>query len=813
MRALFLFIFVFFLQVISGQERVFLQWNKAYGGFDDDNARCVQQTSDGGYIIAGTIYNYINGGDGDISEVYGNTDIWIVKISVNNSIEWSRSLGGSDEDEAYSIKQTLEGGFIVAGTSRSKDGDVGYNKAGNDFWIVKLDVTGAFSWEKSYGGYATDVAKDIALTSDGGYVAVGYTTSNDGDVHGKHAYTDSWVIRLNADGDTLWTKCLGGNNYDLSYSVEIAPDNSIVVAGKTNSTDGDIYGLHGEDDFWVVKLSPNGEKIWSKCYGGSNKEYPYSIKNTLDGGFIVAGQTGSENGDVRNNHGLWDFWVIKIDTDGKLVWSKTLGGANHDDGAVVSPVSDGGFIIAGRTYSNDGDVHDPQGSGDIFAVKLDSKGEKVWTQCFGGTNQESASYVRETNDGGYIIAGSTNSVDGDVTGHHFDGGDSDFWIVKLAEPSYSSITLCEGEAIYTGRSLQTSPGIYTDTLETSAGLDSLVITELFVQPLPSVYLGNDTTFYLGSVILDAGSGFESYKWNNGSEEQSIEVANSGMFYVEVSDKNNCSNTDTIEIEYVSDPEEIILISMNHQDVTACSERNSGTIVISALGGTGELAYSIDNGQNYYTKTSEFTGLMPGSYFIKIRDEEDVVKDAGEVIIKDLSPKIEIFPISGPEEFDLSEQVSNYHTYGPANSTYFWKIDKGEIQGGQGFRTVLVDWTVPGKGKLSVVAMDESGCVSDTMEMEILITGTTGLNEAGFGYNIAVYPNPSKGIFHISKDEGSFYDTEINVFNVMGAKVFNKLYSNEGSHIQLDLSMLQDGIYWLQLTGNKTNSVVFKIIKE
>ncbi|MBN2348920.1 MAG: beta-propeller fold lactonase family protein [Bacteroidales bacterium] len=328
-------------------------------------------------------------------------------------------------------------------------------------------------------------------------------------------------------------------------------------------------------------------------------------------------------------------------------------------------------------------------------------------------------------------------------------------------------------------------------------------------------LGIDIQAVEGDTVwLHINENFETFEWSTGdTEHTTISVTETGYYTVTVTDINDVTSTDTIYVEFKMNTSDITVVSVTHENITLCSDRNSGSISILATGGIGELAYSIDNGQNYYTKTTEFTGLAAGSYIIKIRDENDTIEDGGEVVIEDMSPKIEILPISGPDEFDLSELVTSYHTYGPANSTYFWEINNGEIQGGQGMRTILVDWIQPGTGTLSVVGTDENGCISDTMKMEILLTGTTGLNEANFGYNIAVYPNPSKGIFNISVDEGDFDNTEISVFNVMGAKVFNKKYSNEGSNIQLDLSMLQDGIYWLKLTNHRTNTAVYKIIKE
>ncbi|MDR3272603.1 MAG: T9SS type A sorting domain-containing protein, partial [Flavobacteriaceae bacterium] len=406
-----------------------IEWQKCLGGSGGDMASSIQQTSDGGYIVAGIT----NSNDGDVSGNHGNSDGWVVKLNPSGEIDWQKCLGGSDYDSASSIQQTSDGGYIVAGRTSSNDGDVSGNHGGNsDGWVVKLDASGAVQWQKCLGGSNSEVFNAIQQTSDGGYIVAGYTNSNDGDVSGNHGSDDFWVVKLNASGELLWQKCLGGSGQDSVYSIQQTSDGGYIAAGFTTSNDGDVSGFHGGYyDGWVVKLDASGNLLWQKCLGGSGfEDWAYSIQQTSDGGYIVAGYTSSNDGDVSGFHGGYDGWVVKLDTSGKLLWQKCLGGSDWDFLYSIQQTSDGGYIVAGYTISNDGDVSENNGNyHEAWIVKLDASENLLWQKCLGGSYYEVFNSIQQTSDGGYIVAGFTNSYDGDVSGNH---GDLDGWVVKLA---------------------------------------------------------------------------------------------------------------------------------------------------------------------------------------------------------------------------------------------------------------------------------------------------------------------------------------------------------------------------------------------
>ena len=346
------------------------------------------------------------------------------------SIAWQKCLGGSNDDMAYSIKQTGDGGYIVAGKTESNNGDVsGNHSSGDDARLVKLDASGTIVWQKCYGGASYECANSVYQTSDGGYAFAGEVMSNNGDVSGNHGGNDAWVVKLDASGTIAWQKCLGGSGDDKAFSILQTNDGGYIVAGSTNSNDGDVSGNHGGVvDAWVVKLSASGAIAWQKCLGGSGVEIAYSIQQTSDGGYIVAGFTTSNDGDVSGNHGSIDVWVVKLDASGAIEWQKCLGGSGEDYAYSIQQTSDGSYIVAGVTTSTNGDVSGNHGGYDAWVVKLNASGSKVWQKCLGGSGIDMAISIQQTSDGGYIVAGYTASTNGNVSGNHC--GD-DAWVVKL----------------------------------------------------------------------------------------------------------------------------------------------------------------------------------------------------------------------------------------------------------------------------------------------------------------------------------------------------------------------------------------------
>ncbi len=418
-------------------------WTKTLGGSGSDCAQSIIQTSDGGYIVAGYAWST----NGDVHGNHGSNDYWIVKLNNIGDTTWTKSLGGSAADLAFSISQTSDGGYIVAGGAASNNGDVhGHHGYYSDYWIIKLNNSGDTIWTKTLGGSSYEWARSINQTSDGGYIVAGDAWWNNGDVHGNHGQADYWIVKLNSSGDTTWTKSLGGSKIDISYSISQTSDGGYIVAGYTHSNDGDVHGNHGGYDYWIVKLNSSGDTTWTKTLGGSYRDIPYSISQTVDGGYIVAGWSESIDGDVHGNHGHGDCWIVKLNSGGDTTWTKTLGGSSIDHAYSINQTSDGGYIVACQTGSNNGDVHGNHGSNDYWIVKLNNSGEITWTKTLGGSGADIAKSINQISDGGYIVAGYTQSHDGDVHGNH---GSNDYWIIKLEpEPdNFPPVAVCQNVTV------------------------------------------------------------------------------------------------------------------------------------------------------------------------------------------------------------------------------------------------------------------------------------------------------------------------------------------------------------------------------
>ncbi len=413
--------------LVYAQTAPTIEWERAYGGSSRDSSSTITQTTDGGYIAAGYTFSE----DGDVNgDQPGASNYWIVKLDEIGSIHWQKSIGGIGQQMANSIKQTIDGGYIVAGF-----GHVENHVRRHDYWIVKLNEIGAIEWEKNYGGNDTDHAYSIQQTTDGGYIIAGLTDSIDGDVTENQGSVDYWIVKIDELGTIQWQKTYGGSSLDLATSIQQTTDGGYIIAGYSDSNDGDVTGNNGDYDYWIVKIDEFGAIQWQKSLGGSGEDRAESIQQTTDGGYILAGYSNSNDGDVTGNHGYFDYWIVKLEENGTIQWQKSLGGGGEDRARSIQQATDGGYVVAGESYSYDGDVTQNNGDYDFWIVKIDEVGTIKWQKTYGGSARDEAKSIQQTTDGGYIVTGDTRSYDGDVTGYH---GGWDYWIVKLSEEGMST---------------------------------------------------------------------------------------------------------------------------------------------------------------------------------------------------------------------------------------------------------------------------------------------------------------------------------------------------------------------------------------
>jgi hypothetical protein len=391
-------------------------WTKLYGGSQYDGGTWIIATSDGGYLIGGNATS----NNGDISGNHGGVDAWLLKVDANGSKEWSKVFGGSGSDVLYSVAAAKDGGYVLVGNTMSNDGDIVGSHGGQEAWLLKVDASGNKQWSKTFGGTGNDDGRAVASTADGGFILSGMTSSNDGDVTALHGINDGFVVKVDASGNKQWSKTYGGTLTNFISAIATTADGGYVMAGGTTSNDGDVSGNHGglyaPVDAWVAKLDGNGTIQWSRLIGGVGVDDAQAIIATADGGCMMLGRTTSNDGDATGNHGGTDILIARLDANGNKQWSQAYGGSANDEFAQFSASTNGGYVITLGTASNDGDITGNHGGQDAWLFKIDAAGNKQWSRAYGGTGDENGAFVIEIANGNYVMVGGTNSSDGDFSG-------------------------------------------------------------------------------------------------------------------------------------------------------------------------------------------------------------------------------------------------------------------------------------------------------------------------------------------------------------------------------------------------------------
>lgn len=411
------------------------EWDKSLGGTDQDYGTDIAKTPDGGYIMTG--YSYSN--DGDVDGHNGYQDYWVVKTNALAEIEWQVALGGTGIDRAQSVNPTSDGGYVVAGFANSSDGMLTEAHGMHDFWIVKLDGDGQPEWQRAVGSSGQDMAYCVQEAQDGGYIAIGTTEMMDGDVTGNNGSSDVWVVKLDANGMLEWEQNYGGGGMDEGFYITPLENGDYVAIGTTSSIDGDISENNGFRDYWVIRLDANGTLLWEKTYGGTMQEIEArTILETSDHGFIFGGSSESDDSLVTGAHGDYDFWVVKTDSLGEVEWERAYGGSAADYLNDLIQTDDGGYLLIGDTKSDDGDVTGLLVASwdtfeDYWVVKLSAEGEIQWQKTLGSHFGDYSGGLVQANDHGYVVMGGAMSINAAMEGDFGNGnGGVDYGILKFA---------------------------------------------------------------------------------------------------------------------------------------------------------------------------------------------------------------------------------------------------------------------------------------------------------------------------------------------------------------------------------------------
>jgi len=292
-----------------------LLWTKTFGGIYNDYGHSIQQTTDSGYIICGYKETLL----------YGFVDVLLIKTNASGELLWQKTFGGVYDQSGSEVQQTSDGGYIVCGSIYSLSGQ------SKEIWLIKTDSSGDTLWTKAIGGVYWDFGTSVEQTSDDGYIVTGILN------YGNN-FTDAWLIKTDAYGDTLWTKTFGPGLFNELHSVQQTTDGGYILIGNFDIGSGD-------PNVWLLKTNAYGDTLWTKTFEGNGVEFGKKVWQTPDGGYIICGTTGSFGA------GSYDVWLIKTDVDGEIIWTKTFGGSLHDLGEAIQQTTDGGYIITGATYS------------------------------------------------------------------------------------------------------------------------------------------------------------------------------------------------------------------------------------------------------------------------------------------------------------------------------------------------------------------------------------------------------------------------------------------------------------------------------
>ena len=418
-----------------------IEYVKTFGGSNEDDAVSMVQDIDGSYLILGTT----SSNDGDIiDKTTTDADLWLLKLSPDGQIIWSKTYGGSLDDKATRITKTSDGGFLLTGYSMSDDGDVSSNEGFHDYWLVKINRDGIIQWDRNYGFSGSDQSFDAFQTSDGGYFlsgfldvtasgglgndiagTVGNPASRNGNLHGVGEY---WGIKLDANGVKEWRRYFGGTMNDRSYDALETTDGGFLMVGYSESEDFDIIDSKGSYDFWAVRLNSSGDKLWTKSFGGSEIDQGFAVTHSGDGNYILAGDSRSADGDITTPLGNADTWIVKFNDSGNLIWQKSFGGSQFESARSITPLLSGNYLVSGSSRSDDGDITDNKGQNDAWILILNEQGTLEFQISSGGSSLDFSNYALEMTDGSIVAVGNTESNDGDIT---LNKGVKDFLIVKI----------------------------------------------------------------------------------------------------------------------------------------------------------------------------------------------------------------------------------------------------------------------------------------------------------------------------------------------------------------------------------------------
>lgn len=589
------------------------QWSNTYGGSGEDNPFCIKQTADGGYIICGLS----SSADGDFSQNNGGLyDYALVKIDANGSLQWAKNFGGSGEDQAKFVDITSDGDYIICGLSSSTNGDFNQNNGSYDYGVIKVSSSGVKQWATNYGGTSSDRGACIRQTPDGGFIMIGESSSLSGAFSQNNGTSDMGVIKIASSGAVEWAKNYGGTSNESGVYVNFTLDGNYVLLGSSTSAGGDFSQLNGSQDYGVIKISTSGTKIWARNYGGLGSDIPSSIFPTSDGGYIINGFSNSNNGDFTQQNGGGDYGVIKLSgidcstlninltatpiaatcstsKDGKINLSTNISTIknyqwasasqnNSGNGNVITTLDPGSYNVT-VTLQNGCTATAYNISVTHGAIPLVAN--PISPSCLGGANGQIVLSAPPTSVQLYVWSNgtSTNAANGST-------------INGLTAGTYSITAVLTNNCVSYANNIVLQPGVQHSITAT---------------PTAPICNGGN-----GSLNISSNGNIISYLWTNGTQTGSGLSGNIGSlpvgtYQITVTHSTGCKSNTTAII-----PPTAPINSSASTIAPNCQGKNDGTITLNSS--ETIASYSWSNGTTNGTGTGvTINNLLSGTYTITI----------------------------------------------------------------------------------------------------------------------------------------------------------------------------------------------------
>lgn len=777
-----------------------LLFQNCLGGSGSEIGNAICATNDNNFLCFGRT----NSNDGDVPRVTNGIDQWLIKIALTNTIVFQNVYGASTSKAKNFFNQVafspFDKGSVAVGFSNSIE--LAEYKGKNDFFVSKFDSLGVVKWSKSYGGSESDIATSVCMGKDSSYWIAGYTISDDGDISASIGSVDGWIINIDQDGLLLWEGTYGGLDDDFIQSIIPSNDGGYLLTGYSNSTEGNAIGNKGEADYWVIKISELGNVVWSKMYGGPDFDFASKGINTFDGGYLVTGNSSSETGDITENKGVQDIWVIKLSKTGSLEWQKNLGGTNIDGANALVQMPDSTFVIGGFTNSNDIDVTSSYGSQDIWAVRLKQNGDLIWQKNFGGTGSESATDMLLNTENEITLIGSTTSTDNDISIRRGGQDLSLFGIQNNGtlrwQKNYGGSSRQIGNSIVinsdgnylvagstkseNGDVLGVNKDLYAD--------DKAWLFELVNCPLPTMNTTGPIEICEGkSVVLKTGNvpGY-NYQWYlNNSElvnqkRDSAVLNQTGKYFVKVTNSIGCTSvSDTVNVTVNANPTAPVISALG--PLTFCS---GGNVALKTAKVTGlEWDWMINGSSiNGLTLDSTILAESSGNYTIIAQNVKSGCRSSGSLPIT-----VKVNPIPAKPTVTLDGKIlsSNYI------SGNQWYLNNSILTG------VTTQKYTPTVSGLYAVRVTENNCQSlSSNEINFIVTSVSNLIS---GLNLKIYPNPvsGEGNLYINWNDNMYNlrDLKISIIDISGKNMMNTKASRSPFQLKMNVA---PGIYFLKIVS-------------